>query len=720
MNKKQNISLETPVTVLPGISTVREKSFAKLEIRELGELINHFPRGYQNRKNVVALKDAPLDVPVSLVLTVATDPKSFKLRSNFSMTKFKAFDESGSAEVIFYNRPYVDKSYVRGTTHRFWGKLTRDKTVLRLSSPESEPCFEGAKLLPMMPVYPLCAGLTQKIVSSSVRHALDLLFLNTSETGADVKDPIPGETRKKYRLCTRAFAYENIHFPSDEETLRLAGRRLAFEELFLLSVKLNYAKKLREYDKAHAMKDIDLGSFLKILPYELTSAQMAVVKDICADMSRIKPMSRLVSGDVGSGKTVCAAAAAYIAAKNGCQIALMAPTEILARQHYAELSKLFEKLGFGVCLLVGATKKSEKTKIYEKLKSGEVELVIGTHALLSDNVEFKKLALVITDEQHRFGVRQRALLGQKALGVHVLVMSATPIPRTLALILYGDLDVSQICEMPPGRQKVDTFVVNESYRERLNAFIKKQVDGGHRVYIVCPTVEESEPEVEEEADLLISDFFDMSEKEEKLPLKSTVEYARHLKEEIFPDLKVGYIHGKMKSSEKEAAMSAFVNGETQILVSTTVIEVGVNVPEATLMIVENAERFGLSQLHQLRGRVGRGRDKSYCILVSDCKFGSKSAKRLEVMRTTSDGYTISERDLAERGPGDFVGMRDDLKQHGKFNLKFAEYADTALIMDASSAASEIIENDSELENTENSALKEVLGKLLREGTAFVN
>lgn len=722
MKKNEVISVKTPIDIIPGISTVRKKSFAALGINDLGGLICHFPRGYQNRKNIYTLAEAPLGTPISLILTVGTDPKSVRLRGNLSLTKFKAFDESGSCEIVFYNRSYADKSYPRGSTHRFYGKLTYEKGILRLNSPETEPYFDGAKLLPMVPVYPLSAGLTQKTVMSSVRRALDLLYTDSGVDGTRVSlppiEPIPSEVRKKYKLCTRSYAYENIHFPKDEETLRAAGARLAFEELFLLSVKLNYTKRARRKDIAPKMTDTELSEFLAMLPYELTGAQKAVCESICADMSSEIPMSRLVAGDVGSGKTVCAAAGAYIAMKNGYQAAMMAPTEILARQHYNDLSEFFSKLGYKVELLIGATKASEKKRIIEGLKSGETDMVIGTHTLIGDKVEFKSAGLVITDEQHRFGVRQRAALGEKAKGVHVLVMSATPIPRTLALILYGDLDISQINEMPPGRQKVDTFVVNESYRDRLNAFIRKQVSAGHRVYIVCPTVEEVPSE--EDTDVSLSDFFELYEKEEKPALKSTLEYARHLREEVFPDIGVGYIHGKMKSAEKEAAMIAFVNGDVQILVSTTVIEVGVNVPQATLMIVENAERFGLSQLHQLRGRVGRGKDKSYCVLVSDAKAGAVSAKRLDVMRTTSDGYEIAERDLEQRGPGDFLAENGEIKQHGKLKLRLASFTDAAMIMNASAAAADVISKDPELSLPENEGLRLAIGELSEARAAFVN
>lgn len=712
----RKITSASSVTCLPGISTVREKSFSSLGIETLGDLLVHFPRAYQNRQNIRPLTDADTDAPASFLLTVGTDPKTAKIRGNLSITKFKAFDESGTCEIIFYNKPYADKSYPRGSVHRFWGKLTREGRTYKLSSPESEPYFEGAKLLPMVPVYPLSAGLTQKLMSGSVRRALDLLYTNSmserqvlAELADPPTDPIPDKIRERYGLCTRAFALENIHFPTDEQTLKIARDRLAFEELFLLSVFLGYSKRRNKRANAHAMTRLSLDGFYKKLPFELTDSQKKVITDIKSDLSASTPMSRLVSGDVGSGKTVCAAAAMYISAENGYQSALMAPTEILANQHFADLAPLFESFGYKVALLTGSTKASEKKKIYEGLTDGSINIVIGTHALLSDKVEFNSLGLVITDEQHRFGVNQRAALGEKSEGVHVLVMSATPIPRTLALILYGDLDVSQISEMPPGRQRVDTFVVDESYRARLNGFIRRQVEEGHRVYVVCPTVEESEDVLpDEEADLSLRDYFEFYEREEKPPLKSTLEYARKLREEVFPDLGVGYIHGKMKSKEKDAAMAAFVRGDTQILVSTTVIEVGVNVPEATLMVVENAERFGLSQLHQLRGRVGRGKDKSYCILVSDVNRSTKSYKRLDVMKTTYNGYDIAEKDLDARGPGDFMSAGGEFRQHGKLKLRLAEFTDAKLMLTASDAAGTVLTNDPDLSSPENSDLRDYI------------
>lgn len=712
--KSRRINASSSVTCLPGISTVREKSFASLGIETLGELINHFPRAYQNRQNIRLLADADTDTPSAFLLTVGTDPKTAKIRGNLSITKFKAFDESGTCEVIFYNRPYADKSYPRGSVHRFYGKLTRERGALKLSSPESEPYFEGAKLLPMVPIYPLSAGLTQKLMSGSVRRALDLLYTNSmsdkqvlAELAEAPTDPIPDGVRERYGLCTRAFALESIHFPTDEVTLKMARDRLAFEELFLLSIFLGYSKRRNKRTNAPAMSRLSLDEFYKKLPFALTDSQNKVVEDIKSDLSKNSPMSRLVAGDVGSGKTVCSAAAMYISASNGYQSALMAPTEILANQHFADLAPLFESFGFKSALLTGSTKASEKKKIYEGLTNGSIDVVIGTHALLSDKVEFNRLGLVVTDEQHRFGVNQRAALGEKSDGVHVLVMSATPIPRTLALILYGDLDVSQISEMPPGRQRVDTFVVDESYRARLNGFIRKQVEEGHRVYVVCPTVEESEDAApDEEADLSLRDYFEFYEREYKPPLKSTIEYARQLREEVFPDLGVGYIHGKMKSREKDEAMAAFVRGDTQILVSTTVIEVGVNIPEATLMVVENAERFGLSQLHQLRGRVGRGKAKSYCILVSDVDKSSKSYKRLDVMKNTYNGYDIAEKDLDARGPGDFMTAGGELRQHGKLKLKLAEFTDAKLMLSASDAAGTLLTSDPELELPENAGLKE--------------
>ncbi len=707
MKNFNQISAASSLCTLPGISTVRERCFAACRIGNLGELITHFPRGYQNRGNVTKLALAEPDTLVSLILTVGTEPKSARLKNRMSITKFRAFDDSGSCEIIFFNRLYTDKSYPIGSTHRFYGRIKKDAKGLKLTSPESEPCFEGAKLLPLVPVYPLASGLTQKLVSTSIRRALDLLY---GENAIPPLDPIPEDISENFRLCDRKTALYNIHFPESIEALESARKRLAFEELFLLSVSLSYKKEKSRGASAPAMKDTSLSELFEKLPFRLTGAQSRVCAEIAEDMKKSTPMCRLVTGDVGSGKTLCAAAAAYIAVKNGFQAALMVPTEILARQHYEDLKPLFESFDYKCELLIGALSPAEKKRVCAALASGETDLIIGTHALLTDKVNFARPGLVITDEQHRFGVRQRAVLGQKAGGVHTLVMSATPIPRTLALILYGDLDISQVDEMPPDRQRVDTFVVTESYRARLNGFIKKQVNEGHRVYIVCPSIDE-----EEKCDKNSEDEFDLNlserEPEEvRAPLKSAVEYARKLREEVFPELSVGLIHGKMKAAEKEAAMADFASGKTQILVSTTVIEVGVNVPEATLMIVENAERFGLSQLHQLRGRVGRGSYKSYCVFVSNASANSPAFKRLSVMRESSDGYKIAEKDLENRGPGDFVSSTPELRQHGRLKLRLASGCGTELFINAADAAGRVIKEDPKLMLGKNAALKNYIYK----------
>ncbi|MBO7302952.1 MAG: ATP-dependent DNA helicase RecG [Clostridia bacterium] len=517
----------------------------------------------------------------------------------------------------------------------------------------------------------------------------------------DAFDPLPEDIRLRNKLCLRSFAQKNIHIPESFTFLAAAKKRLIFDELFSFALGISLAGIKSKRSSAYPCKSADLTPLLRLLPYELTNAQKRVINDIRTDMQRDTSMSRIVIGDVGCGKTICAAAAILFAVQSGHQAALMAPTEILARQHYLSLQSIFSSLGIKCELLLGATTAKEKRRIYSALSaSGEAraDVVIGTHALLSEGVEFSSLALAVIDEQHRFGVNQRSALSQKNPLSHTLVMSATPIPRSLALALYGDLDVSMIDEIPSGRQAVDTFAVDEDYRTRLNSFIRKQVTMGGQVYVVCPAVEE----FDEDGDLLIEDVgingIRLSNSD-RPKLKSAVAFSEELSAE-FPDLSVDFLHGKLKPKEIEEKMARFANGETDILVSTTVIEVGVNVPNASLMIVENADRFGLSQLHQLRGRVGRGVRKSYCVFVSDAiKKDGKARERLYTVKDSSDGYHIAEKDLAMRGPGDFLSMRNDLRlrQSGGLRFKLAELCDdTGLLTLAFNEAKSLLSKSPDL------------------------
>ena len=538
-----------------------------------------------------------------------------------------------------------------------------------------------------MPVYHLTAGLNQATVAKAVRQGLD-------ECGDLPEDVLPDEVRRAHQLCYIGFAYENVHFPASPEALELARRRLAFEELFLLSCGLSLLRARRETVAGPACRDVDMTAFYEALPFVLTGAQRRAIEQAVADMTSGRPMNRLCQGDVGSGKTMVAAGCAWFAAQSGWQTALMAPTEILARQHYESLSPLLARLGMTCALLTGSTRAKERRETLAALAESRIDLCIGTHALLTEDVQYGRLGLVVTDEQHRFGVAQRSGLAHKGASPHTLVLSATPIPRTLALIIYGDLEVSVIDELPPGRQQVDTFAVGEKYRQRLNGFIRKQVAEGHQVFIICPLVEEN-GETQDER-------------------KAVTAYARHLQQQVFPELRVAVLHGRMKSGEKEKVMAAFAAGESDILVSTTVVEVGVDVPNATLMVVENAERFGLSQLHQLRGRVGRGRAKSWCVLLSDSR-NEETKRRLRVMTETNDGFKIAEEDLRLRGPGDFFGSR----QHGLPVLKAADLScDMRTLDEAQQAAKALLADDPGLIQPAHGPLRRRIGQLLelKDGT----
>ncbi len=648
-------SMQRSITQLPGVGPKRAAAFGKLGIFTLEDLLHHYPRGYENRKTCKKIIELIHDETVCIKAVVTSSLQTKILRKNMQIQTLKVSDGTGFLELVWFNNRFLESKLKKGDTFIFYGKV-RLMPKRQMLTPIFERPDQQKQTGRIVPLYPLTEGLTENIVSDCVTHALALCPLQ-SET-------LPASVRRAYHLCDINYAIENIHFPADKNAYEAARKRLAFEELFVFQSAL-FSIKSRQCSHRALPLSASYAPFIASLPYTPTGAQSRVIEEIAADMAGGCAMNRLVCGDVGSGKTMVAAAALYIAAKSGFQGAFMAPTEILAAQHYESLKKLFAPHGIEVVLLTGSMPAMERRRSLSALEKGIAQVVVGTHALLSANVTFCRLGLAITDEQHRFGVNQRQILSDKGENPHILVMSATPIPRTLAMIIYGDLDVSIIDELPPGRQKIDTFALGENYRERVFGFLKKEIDAGRQTYIVCPLVEESELD----------------------ELHSVTEYTAKLKEEVFPDVNIGMIHGKMKPNEKDAVMSAFKSGDIKILVATSVIEVGVDVPNATIMFIENAERFGLSQLHQLRGRVGRGTKKSYCILLA--QGSSETAyTRLQVMKNNHDGFAIAEADLKQRGPGEFFGTR----QHGLQPFKVANlYSDMELLTLSSQAAHDYIE-----------------------------
>lgn len=702
-------SLGKDVTTIKGVGKAKAKCFEKLGVFSVRDLLYFFPRAYENRGDVSLLFNSTDDKTHSFILTVGSDPRNSIIRRGMILTKFKAFDESGSVEVVFFNQNYLKTVFTKGASFRFWGKITRNKNIYQLTSPKFEPIVEGLPLPDFFPIYPLTEGLTQKNVSDAVSKAL-------VEYETTLRDYLPEDIRLKMKLPTLISAIRCIHNPESKELLTHSLKRIAFDEMLMFSLGNLLSYQSQRKLSGITMKECDFKPLTHSLPFTLTQSQKQVCREIVNDMTHPgAPMNRILIGDVGSGKTVCAIIAMYLAVQNGYQAALMVPTEILANQHYRDISPLFDSLGIKTALLTGSATTSQKNTIYQDLASNSpnrIDVVIGTHALLSDKISFSNLGITITDEQHRFGVLQRAALKSKSENAHLLVMSATPIPRTLALALYGNLDISKIEGLPSGRQRVDTFFVNESYRDRLNRFIRKQVSDGGQVYIVCPSIEEVETITNEDGDegVKIGDIISQNKPGENLPVKAASVYVRELKENIFPDLSIELIHGKLKQAEKDRIMRDFSNGDIDILVSTTVIEVGVNVPNASLMIVENAERFGLSQLHQLRGRVGRGNRKSWCVLVSDTQSPT-ALSRLKVMTSEYDGFEIAESDLRLRGPGDFIaasfGESAALRQSGVPSLDLSRlFSDSELLSCASDIARNLIETDPELNAPENAALLE--------------
>lgn len=657
--------MSTDVRYVKGIGEQRAKSLQKLGITNLRELISYFPRAYEDRREYRRIADLVPGENACVRAVVASEPRLSHVRKGLDLVKFRVVDESAALDLTYFNQSYLKSSFHVGEEYVFYGKAEGNLLRRQMTNPLFEP--EGANRITgrIVPIYPLTAGVSQNVLAGAVRQGLDAC-------AGDLTDFLPEDVRREYQLCHVRYAYENVHFPADDEALAVARRRLVFEELYLLTLGLRLLRERRSAVTGQKCETVDLAPFYAALPFTLTGAQQRAIADATRDMCADRPMNRLVQGDVGSGKTMVAAAAIWFAAQNGMQSALMAPTEILAEQHYKTIAPLLEGFGVRCALLTAATTAKTRRSILEQLASGEITLAIGTHALLSPDVQYQKLGLVVTDEQHRFGVDQRAALGAKGDNPHLLVMSATPIPRTLALMIYGDLDVSLIDELPPGRQPIDTYAVNSSYHKRIYDFLRKLIAEGRQAYIICPMVAEN-GELPDER-------------------KAVTAYAETLQKEVFPDLTVSPIHGKMKAKEKDAVMRAFAAGEIDILVSTTVVEVGVDVPNAAVMLIENAECFGLSQLHQLRGRVGRGQHKSYCILVSD-NPGDDNRQRLAVMTRTNNGFEIAEEDLKLRGPGDFFGSR----QHGLPSLRVADLTcDMELLHQARAAAERLIAADPEL------------------------
>lgn len=654
------ISPDMPVRYLKNIGEKRAAMFDRLGIQTVGQLVRHYPRQYEDWSQTVSILDAPLGDTCCIKAVALKSPQEHRIRKGMTLYKFPVSDGENVMHITLFNNKYAAAKVKYGEEYLFFGTVTGNFTRREMSSPLIEPAETGERI---RPIYPQTAGLVTRVIESAVKQVLsaDCDWLDV--------DPLPASVREKYRLCGFREALEKIHFPTSQADIATARRRLIFEELFVLQLGLLRLKKGMRVQTGARMTADYREDFYKLLSFEPTGAQRRAIDDCVKDMATEHPMNRLIQGDVGSGKTAVAAGVAYQVIRNGWQAAMMAPTEILAQQHVKSLQKLFEHTDVNVGLLISSQSAAEKKRVLEGLRTGDISFVVGTHALLSDKVQFRKLGLVITDEQHRFGVDQRARLAQKGQHPHLLVMSATPIPRTLALIIYSDLDVSILDELPPGRQPVKTYSVGTALRERACGFVKKQVDAGRQAFVVCPLVEDGETD-----------------------LASATSYYEQLRNTVFQGYPIGLLHGKMKTTEKEAVMAAFAAGDLSILVSTTVVEVGVDVPNAAIMMIENAERFGLAQLHQLRGRVGRGKHESFCVLISDAQ-NKEAVTRLKAMCATNDGFRIADEDLKLRGPGDFFGNR----QHGLPNLKMVDLSSDILLMqDAQQAASQLLAQDGDL------------------------
>ncbi len=665
------------IKYIKGVGEARAAAFRSLGVSTVGELLRFYPRAYEDWGNITPISQCVIGENVCVKATVMFPPKNQRVRGGMLIAKGTVTDGDDVIAVTFFNNKYIEKMLKSGEEYLFYGKITLGKFAAREMI---SPMFiKSAQSVEIKPIYPQNKNITSKIIQSAVQSALQ----NIDE----IPDYLPPYILEKFNLATLDRAIRDIHFPKTDCDLQNARNRLIFDELFILQLSL---LTLKEDNSAADTKNIInkdyTEEFFNSLPFKPTNAQKRAVNEAISDMQSGKQMNRLLQGDVGSGKTAVAAALVYTAAKNGMQSALMAPTEVLAVQHFETFIRLFENSGIRCELLTGSTKAKEKKEIKDRLKNGDIDLIIGTHALIQDDIELARLGLVITDEQHRFGVKQRTGLCSKGENPHVYVMSATPIPRTLALIFFGDLNVSILDELPPGRQKIETYAVKSGKRGSMFEFIRKHLDAGQQAYIVCPLVEESE---------LVQGVM------------SAEEYFKKA-QPLFPNYRLDLLHGKMSPKKKDEVMMKFKNGETQLLISTVVIEVGVDVPNAVIMVIENAERFGLSQLHQLRGRVGRGKAKSHCILVTDATNDEATA-RMKIMCETTDGFKIADEDLKLRGPGDFFGTR----QHGLPKLRIADIlTDTKILMQTQELAQEIMENDSNFQKEEHRQIgKQVMKKI---------
>ena len=664
------LNLKTDIRYLKGVGAKKAEYLGNMGIDTVGALLRYFPRDYEDFGNINTIFGCEFGKTVCIKGKITSDITEHYIRKKMTIFKFSVYDGTAYCQVTIFNNKYLAAKLHKGSEYLFLGKMGLDRFGFNMSSPKiRETGFAG-----ITPVYKTSANMTSAAMEKLVRTALSF---------TEIEEILPESVKKANNLTDIREAIENIHFPKSDEALNRAKRYFVFEELFILAVSLMLLKGKRKAAAKSVINHDCTDEFYSSLKFSPTAAQVRAVKECLNDMASGRVMNRLIEGDVGSGKTLVAAALMYNAAREGYQSVIMAPTEILAEQHFKSLSEFFADSDIECVLLTGSMKKSEKTAAKQELLSGEAQIAVGTHALISDDVEFNNLALVITDEQHRFGVNQRAALAAKGENVHTLVMSATPIPRTLGLIIYGDLDISILDEYPKGRQKIKSYVVTSELRERVYKFIKKHLDEGRQGYIVCPMVEESE---------------------QSSGLKSAEQYYSEIKGGAFSGYNVGLLHGQMKAKEKEDIMHRFKDGEIDLLVCTTVIEVGIDVPNAAIMLIENAERFGLSALHQLRGRIGRGKYESSCIFITDLK-GEKIKERMSAVENTSDGFKIAEADLKLRGPGDFLGSR----QHGLPDLKIADlYADNDVLKLASMSAANLLQYDAKLKSPENACLRQAV------------